>query len=146
MCKDNYESIGKLIKILSEAVRQRANRDFKECNLTMQQTAVLSFLKERENKMETTQKDIQDYLRVAHPTAVSILKGMEQKKLIETFASETDRRMKLVRLTGREESSMKKVIEGRERMETQLLNGFTEAEEKALRNYLKRLYENIREE
>lgn len=135
-----------MIKVLSEAVRQRANRDFKDCNLTMQQTAVLSFLKERENKEETTQKDIQDYLRVAHPTVVSILKGMEQKKLIKTFASETDRRMKLVSLTGREESSMKKVIEGRERMETQLLNGFTEAEEKALRDYLKRLYENIREE
>lgn len=146
MCRDNKEYIGKLLKVVSEAVRQRANRDFKECNLTMQQTAVLSFLKERENKKETTQKDIQDYLKVTHPTAVSILKGMEQKKLIETFASETDRRMKLVRLTGREESSMKKVIEGRERMETQLLNGFTEAEEKALRNYLKRLYENIREE
>lgn len=143
---ERKEPIGKLVKMLSDAIGQRFNKDFKELNLTMQQTRVISFLKERQSEGQTTQKDIQDYLKVAHPTAVSILKGLEQKGLIVTHSSKSDRRMKVVCLTGQEEELMEKIIDGRRKVEAALLEGFSDEEAKLLRSYLKRLYENIKEE
>ena len=52
-------SIGGMIKILSEAIGQKTNDDCKEFNLTMQQMKILRFLKLREGKKITSQKDIQ---------------------------------------------------------------------------------------
>ena len=44
------QSIGSLVKILSETMGQRVNRDCKGFNLTMQQMRILHFLKGREGK------------------------------------------------------------------------------------------------
>ena len=41
---------------------------------------------------------------------------------------------------------MEKIIDGRRKVEAALLEGFSDEEAKLLRNYLKRLYENIKEE
>ena len=85
------QSIGSLVKILSETMGQRVNRDCKGFNLTMQQMRILHFLKGREGKQETSQKEIQDHLRIAHPTVVSILRLMESKGFIEISVSDRDK-------------------------------------------------------
>ena len=97
--RQSNEPIGKMIKVLSEALSRSANREFKALNLTMQQGAVLGYLKSRNDQENVTQKDVQNYLRVSHPTVVSVLKAMEQKGFIETAGSDSDKRMKLVRMT-----------------------------------------------
>ena len=140
------KSIGSLIKILSETMGQRVNRDCREFNLTMQQMKILYFLKGREGRQETSQKDIQDYMRIAHPTVVSILRLMESKGFIEISVSERDKRMKIVTLTGQEESFVQEVIKGGQEMERRLVKGFTAEEQETLRNYLQRMYENVTEE
>lgn len=140
------KSIGSLIKILSETMGQRVNRDCREFNLTMQQMKILHFLKGREGRQETSQKDIQDYMRIAHPTVVSILRLMESKGFIEISVSERDKRMKIVTLTGQEESYVQDVIKGGQEMERRLVKGFTAEEQETLRNYLQRMYENVTEE
>lgn len=140
------KSIGSLIKILSETMGQRVNRDCREFNLTMQQMKILHFLKGREGRQETSQKDIQDYMRIAHPTVVSILRLMESKGFIEISVSERDKRMKIVTLTGQEESFVQDVIKGGQEMERRLVKGFTAEEQETLRNYLQRMYENVTEE
>ena len=139
------QSIGSIIKILSETIGQQINRNFKEFNLTMQQMKVLHFLREREGKMETRQKDIQDYMRISHPTTVSILRLMEKKGFIKTSTSKTDKRMKIVTLTGQEEIVEKKIIRERELMEKRLMKGFTQKEKEDLRRYLQQMYQNITE-
>ena len=140
------KSIGSLIKILSETMGQRVNRDCREFNLTMQQMKILHFLKGREGRQETSQKDIQDYMRIAHPTVVSILRLMESKGFIEISVSERDKRMKIVTLTGQEENFVQDVIKGGQEMERRLVKGFTAEEQETLRNYLQRMYENVTEE
>ena len=140
------QSIDSLIKILSETMGQRVNRDCKSFNLTMQQMKILHFLKDREGKQETSQKEIQDYMRVAHPTVVSILRLMESKGFIEISVSERDKRMKIVTLTGQEEGFVKEVLKGSQAMERRLVKGFSEEEQETLRNYLRRMYQNITEE
>ena len=97
----DVKDIGAMIKILSEALRQQANRDCREYNLTMQQMRIIHFLKKRENNEVTSQKDIQDFLKISHPTVVNILHLMKNKGFIETSVSPKDKRVKLVRLTGR---------------------------------------------
>ena len=140
------QSIGSLVKILSETMGQRVNRDCKGFNLTMQQMRILHFLKGREGKQETSQKEIQDHLRIAHPTVVSILRLMESKGFIEISVSDRDNRMIIVTLTGQEESFVKEVIRGGQEMEKRLIRGFSQEEQETLRNYLRRMYENITEE
>lgn len=139
------QNIGSMIKVLSETLGQRVNRNSKEFNLTMQQMKILRFLKEREGKELTSQKDIQDHMRISHPTAVHIVRLMEEKGFVATATSQTDKRMKMVSLTGQEEDFVKKVIEEIEETERQLLKGLTEEEQDDLRRYLQRLYDNITE-
>lgn len=137
------QSIGSMIKILSETISQKVNKNGKEFNLTMQQMKILHFLKKREGKTESSQKDIQDYMKISHPTTVSILRLMQTKGFIKIATSDKDRRMKIVTLTGQEEDFVKKVLVGREQMEKQLVNGLTEREQNDLRRYLRRMYDNI---
>ena len=137
------QSIGSMIKILSETISQKGNKNGKEFNLTMQQMKILHFLKKREGKTEISQKDIQDYMKISHPTTVSILRLMQAKGIIKIATSDKDRRMKIVTLMGQKEGFVKKVLIGREQMEKQLVNGLSERELDDLRRYLRRMYENI---
>ncbi len=139
------QNIGFMIKILSETISQRVNRDYKAYNLTMQQMKILHFLKQREGKEESSQKDIQDYMRISHPTTVNILRLMREKGFIQVSTSPKDKRMRMVTLTGQEDSFVKKVIQSRERLERQLVKGLSEKEQEDLRRYLRQMYENITE-
>lgn len=134
-----------MIKILSEALRQQANRDCREYNLTMQQMRIIHFLKKRENNEVTSQKDIQDFLKISHPTVVNILHLMKNKGFIETSVSPKDKRVKLVRLTGREEGFVTQMIQNRERLERQLVKGLSPKEQNDFLRFLKLAYQNIME-
>lgn len=137
------QTLGAMIKILSEAIGQRANRDTKEFGLTMQQMAILHFLKTREGIQESSQKDIQEFMKISHPTTVNILRLMKEKGFIETSTSDIDKRMRIVRLTGQEEPFVQEVLHRRDQMESQLVNGLSEQEQTDLRRYLRVLYHNI---
>lgn len=137
------QTIGSMIKILSEAIGQKVNKDGKELNLTMQQMKILHFLKQNEGIKICSQKDIQDHMKISHPTTVRILQLMQTKGFIEITTSEKDRRMKIVTLTGQEEEFVKKVLTGREQMEKELVNGLSQQEQDDLLRYLKRMYQNV---
>ena len=136
-------SIGGMIKILSEALGQKTNADCKEFNLTMQQMKILRFLKLREGKKITSQKDIQEYMKISHPTTVNIIRLLREKGFIQTSTSEKDKRMRIVSLTGQEERFFQDIIRCRDAMEQELIRGLTEKEQDDLRRYLKHIYRNI---
>lgn len=137
------EEISPLVKILSDAIVSRVNRDFKQFDLTMQQMKILFFLLEKRADAVVTQKEIQHYMRLSHSTVISILKAMEAKGFIKTAASAEDKRLKTVRLTGREESVAGRLFEKKDEIEGKLLAGFTPEEKQNLRRYLEKMYENI---
>ena len=70
---------------------------------------------------------------------------MKEKGFIETSTSHEDKRMKIVRLTGKEDKFVKDVISEREEMEKQLVKGLTQKDQENLRWYLKKMYENLTE-
>lgn len=147
MCRqEEIQSIGAMIKILSEAIGQRVNKGCRGSNLTMQQMRILHFLKQREGKEETSQKDIQDHMRIAHPTTVNILRLMREKGFIEIRVSQKDRRMKIVTLTGQEKEFIEEVIARRKKLEKEILKGLSRQERADLMRYLQRIYENVSQE
>ena len=139
------QSIGSMIKILSETIGPKVNKNCKDFNLTMQQMKILHFLRMREGEKEASQKEIQNFMRISHPTVVNILRLMKEKGFIETSTSHEDKRMKIVRLTGKEDKFVKDVISEREEMEKQLVKGLTQKDQENLRWYLKKMYENLTE-
>ncbi|MDO4289238.1 MAG: MarR family transcriptional regulator [Eubacterium sp.] len=134
--------ISPLVKILSDAIVSRVNRDFKQFNLTMQQMKILFFLIEREEAV-VTQKEIQGYMKLTHTTVISILKAMEAKGFVKTGVLPEDKRVKTVCLTGPDEGIVKVLFRKKREIEDCLLRGFTQEERQNLEYYLEKMYQNI---
>lgn len=94
---------------------------------------------------ETTQKDIQRYMRLSHSTVISILKSMELKGFIETAVSKQDKRLKTVAPTRQDDPLIEGVLEKKKAIEDHLLEGFTSEERANLKVYLEKMYHNIAE-
>ena len=76
------KSIGGMIKYISDKVRQKADNNLKNHNVTLSQVRVLNFLW-REN-CSCSQNQIEDFLKVSHPTVVWLVSRMEQSGYIKT--------------------------------------------------------------
>ena len=132
-----------MIKILSETINQQVNANFKDLNLTMQQMQILRFLRKRQGTMQTSQKDIQQYMRLSHPTVVNMLHLLQNKGFIQMQTNPKDRRIKLVTLTGQEGHLAEEVSRQRHRLEAQLVQGLSVDEQADLRRYLAQMYQNL---
>ena len=139
------QSIGAMFKIISETIGKKVNADFKELNLTMQQVKILHFIKMREGKEETSQKDIQDFMKLSHPTVTNMLRLLKEKDFIEISTSSEDKRMRMVTLTGKEECYLKQIIKYRNETDELIVKDMSAKEQEELRKYLLRIYRNITE-
>lgn len=95
------QDVGYLIKRIHEKLKARADADLREFQLTFAQSRVLAFLDHSGG--ESTQKEIEVFLAVAHPTVVGIVARMEQNGFVACRPS-SDNRNKLVRLTPKAEA------------------------------------------
>ena len=92
------KDIGYLIKNINDKLKVKADADLKHRKLTLAQSRVLAFLDSRGG--QATQKEIEVYLEVSHPTVVGIISRMAQNGHLKCWVDETDRRNKIVALTG----------------------------------------------
>lgn len=133
--------IGPMMKKISEEMERKANEELKKYRLTLTQGKIILFLSEQPDK-KATQKELEEYLQVSHPTTVTIVKSMETKKMIETFIDDKDRRMKNVRLIWGNEELYQKLRENAEKLGIQLMEGFTDEEKEQFSSFLNRAYKN----
>ncbi|MGN1084802.1 MAG: MarR family winged helix-turn-helix transcriptional regulator [Lachnospiraceae bacterium] len=91
------KDIGYFIKNINDKLKARADADLKRYNLTFAQSRVLAFLNSKGGK--ATQKEIELFLEVSHPTVVGIVSRMEQNGHVISRLDETDKRNKIVKLT-----------------------------------------------
>ncbi len=138
------EDMGFLIQLISNLLRKAANHELEANGITIRQGRVLGYLHEREG-LVTTQKDIQEHFEITHPTAVGIIKRLEQKELIRTRTDERDRRVKIVELDEKEESLHRRMIGLKEKMENRLSAGLSEGERAELTRLLVRIHDNLKE-
>ena len=135
--------IGFLVKLVHDAIDRRINQELEDQRLTNSQLSVLSFLCMR-GDADTTIRDIQDFLKVSHPTAAGLVRRLEQKGFVHLTTDPRDKRARIVRLDASVISNAQLDPKPTLHMEERLLAGLSEEERRQLCSLLMRVYENIK--
>lgn len=134
--------IGYLIKSINDKVKIHADADLKSHNLTLAQSRVLVYLQDRADG-KATQKEIEVYLSVSHPTVVGLVSRMENNGFLTSWLDADDRRNKIVQLTQSAKAigkNMDSVIRG---MEEKMLLSLSENQVSQLTEMLEIIYKNL---
>ncbi len=135
------QDIGYFIKVIDDKIKASATAGLKSYGLTFTQSRVLSYLRDRGG--QATQKEIQTFLEVSHPTVVGLIARMEQAGFVSSQMDEKDNRNKIVRLETKADSIGDRLDECMAQNESRLLDGLTEAEVAELRRLLSKVYKNL---
>lgn len=138
MRKDN---IGYLLKQLNDRIKIYADASLKKNNVTFSQTIVLEFINSQGG--ETTQKEIEDYLGVAHPTVVGLVSRLEKNGFLTCFTDQENRRNKIVCITEYARKLGDAMQAEMDTTEQRLISGLSENEIAELRRMLRILYRNM---
>lgn len=138
------EEVSFLIKQIHDSVSKKANYQLNKYDVTLSQGRILAYLHQRIG-MKTSQKDIEKYLGVTHPTVIGTLKRLEKKGLIKSQIDDEDKRVKNVYLTPKEEFIHQRMQGFQNQMEENLLSGLKEGEIVKLKRILKKIYNNIQD-
>ena len=137
----NERDIGYFIKTINDKIKIKADADLKTHNLTMSQSYVLTYLARRGGL--ATQKEIEDFLQVSHPTVVGIVSRLEDKELVSSWMDERDRRNKNVRITEKARRLVDDMTRTIKLQESRMLAAFSPEEKKQLADMLRRIYQNL---
>lgn len=135
------KDVGYMIKSINDKLKAKADADLKRYNLTFTQSRVFAYL--QENGGQATQKELELFLEVSHPTVVGIVSRMEQNGHLTTWIDSKDKRVKNVKLTKQAEEigiNMEQNMFENERM---LLAPLTDEETKRLKEMLLLIYDNL---
>ena len=135
--------IGFLVKLVHDAIDRRINQELEDQRLTNSQLSVLSFLC-MQGDADTTIRDIQDFLKVSHPTAAGLVRRLEQKGFVHLLTDPRDKRARIVRLDASVISSYQLEPKPTLHLEERLLAGLSDEERRQLCALLMRVYENIK--
>ena len=132
--------VGYLIKSINDKLKVRADAELKKYHLTMSQSRVLIYLRSRGG--QATQKEIETFLDVAHPTVVGLVSRMEQNGYVTCWPCE-DGRNKYVKLTPQAEVIDKDMQENMHANEEMLLAPLSPEERGRLRDLLLTVAEHL---
>ena len=125
--------VGYLIKSINDKLKVRADAELKQYHLTISQSRVLVYLRSRGG--QATQKEIETFLDVAHPTIVGLVSRMEQNGYVTCWPCE-DGRNKYVKLTPPAEAIDKDMQENMQASEEMLLAPLSPEDRERLRGLL----------
>lgn len=134
------KDVGYLIKNINDKLKAKADMDLRGYNLTFAQSKVLAFLHGRGG--QATQKEIEIFLQVSHPTVVGIVSRMEQNGYVTCWQDE-DKRNKNIKLTHRAESLGKDMERHIQENEKKLLSPLSAEQAECLRELLSAIYEHM---
>lgn len=132
--------VGYLIKSINDKLKVRADAELKQYHLTISQSRVLVYLRSRGG--QATQKEIETFLDVAHPTIVGLVSRMEQNGYVTCWPCE-DGRNKYVKLTPQAEAIDKDMRENMQANEQMLLAPLSPEERERLRDLLLTVAEHL---
>lgn len=132
--------VGYLIKSINDKLKVRADAELKKYHLTMSQSRVLVYLRSRGG--QATQKEIETFLDVAHPTVVGLVSRMEQNGYVTCWPCE-DGRNKYVKLTPQAEAIDKDMQENMHANEEMLLAPLSPEDRERLRDLLLTVAEHL---
>ena len=132
--------VGYLIKRINDKLAVRADVELKQYHLTMSQGRVFLYLSSRGG--QATQKEIETFLGVAHPTVVGLVSRMEQSGYVTCWPCE-DGRNKYVKLTPQAEVIDKDMQENMHANEEMLLAPLSPEDRERLRDLLLTVAEHL---
>ena len=132
--------VGYLIKRINDKLAVRADAELKQYHLTMSQGRVFLYLSSRGG--QATQKEIETFLGVAHPTVVGLVSRMEQSGYVTCWPCE-DGRNKYVKLTPQAEVIDKDMQEKMHANEEMLLAPLSPEDRERLRDLLLTVAEHL---
>lgn len=136
--KQNH--IGYLIKSINDKLKIKADEDLKKRKLTLSQSRIVGFL--TQNGGTATQKEIEDFLEVSHPTVVGLVFRMEQNEIVETHFN-SNSKSKVVSLTKHAEAIAKDMNDTIDACEKTLLAGLSDDEVCRLETTLTAVLKNL---
>ncbi|MGM9940814.1 MAG: MarR family winged helix-turn-helix transcriptional regulator [Bulleidia sp.] len=135
------KKIGHMFKVISDKMKSDGDTALKEKNLTFVQSQVLRYLRMHEGR--ATQRELEGYFQVSHPTIVGIVSRMENNGHLYCYADTKDRRQKIVELTEAGhavEDQIRSDIMARDR---HLVEGLSDQEVDELYRMLEIVYSNL---
>ena len=135
------EEIGYLIKIINDKMKSKIDADLKNYNLTFAQGRVLAFINKKGG--QATQKEIEIFLNVSHPTVVGIVSRLEQNGYAESFTDSSDKRNKIVKMTQSAKKMEAKIRRDIVEAENKMTYSLSDSEVKELRRMLMIVYTNL---
>lgn len=92
------ELSGIMIKQIHDEFEKLCNNALRPYDLTMSQLGILKALSEANNE-QLSLKDLEQIIHVAQSTIAGLILRLEQKKFVEAFGDQKDKRIKKVRIT-----------------------------------------------
>ena len=133
--------IGYLIKTINDKIKVKADADLNTYELTLSQSRVLTFLNSKDG--QATQKEIEEFLEVSHPTVVGIVSRMEQNGHVTTWLDSKHQRSKMVRLTAKAQTIGEELVRMVQEQESTMLEGLTQEQITELAKMLLVIYKNL---
>ena len=131
--------IGCLLKMITDKIKMRADADLAQQGLT--QSRVLGYL--ARNGGQATQKEIEGFLQVSHPTVAGIISRMEQNGFVRCWLDPADKRSKIVGQTERAAAIAHEMQATINATEQQMLRSLTPEQIAALESALRTIYADL---
>ena len=136
-CGLHADDLGYLIKQISDKMRANADAVFRKHGLTYSQVHVLSFVQACGGS--ATQKEIEIYLDVSHPTIVGLVSRLEKSGFVTSHVDENNRRNKIVWVTKEAQEARESLEIERQKTERRLEQALGQQEREQLMHLLSRL-------
>ena len=136
-CGLHADDLGYLIKQISDKMRANADAVFRKHGLTYSQVHVLSFVQACGGS--ATQKEIEIYLDVSHPTIVGLVSRLEKSGFVTSYVDENNRRNKIVCVTKKAQQTRESLEIERQKTERRLEQALGQQEREQLMHLLSRL-------
>lgn len=133
--------IGCLLKMITDKIKIQADANLAQHDLTLTQSRVLGYLDQ--NGGTATQKEIEGFLQVSHPTVAGVIGRMEQKGFVSCRPDPSDKRSKIVCQTERAAAIAQDMHATIQATEQQMLRSLTPEQIAALESALRTIYADL---
>lgn len=133
---------GHLVRILHWCCDQTMTEALNKMDLTASQGRLMAFVAHR-GQQPTYARDVEQALRLTHPTVSGLLSRLEQKGFVELITDPNDRRSKRIVISEKGLACHERMHETIMENESRIVQGFTEEEKALLAQLLQRAIENV---
>lgn len=134
--------IGFRIKKINDLLCKRADESMQKMGVTFSQHHVLVYLSRQESQSASL-KQMEHEFRVSQATMAGIAKRSEEKEMIASYISPSDKRIKVVCLTKKGATVLEESRKKMQAAEEGMKKLFTEEEMKQFDMYLNRLFQSL---